>query len=51
LSSQQTDIFSWGTLDARGESAIKGLNADVLKELSSYIPYGTFNTLIQTSQI
>lgn len=41
LSSQQTDIFSWGTLDARGESAIKAFNSDVVKELSSYIPYGS----------
>lgn len=41
LSLEQTDIFSWGTLDTRGESAIKAFNADVLKELSNYIPHGS----------
>lgn len=40
LSCEETDIFSWGELDVRGETTIKEFNSDVLKELSAHKPSG-----------
>uniref|UniRef100_A0A803KMM7 Uncharacterized protein n=1 Tax=Chenopodium quinoa TaxID=63459 RepID=A0A803KMM7_CHEQI len=40
VSCDETDIFSWGKLDVRGETTIKAFNSDVLNMLAPHNPSG-----------